>query len=213
MSDRTDLYPPTGGRWQLDRNDAIGFLTSLSGVVLHELGHYAAANLITHVVGHIVVERSPGDPKGAFIFYEPTLIAPNPESLGFVFAAGGMAEIEFAGITNPNRLRSDIAAFEALLADVSPELGPTGLIGYWLTQYQPQFSTLADLVETNFSTCQQLLQSGSYRIGGYDIIPSYLLQTKGQRDRLTMHREVVLTEPLKARLKALEKYLAARKQL
>jgi hypothetical protein len=198
------------GHWKLSRNEAIDLLDSPDGIALHEVGHHAAANAENLIIGHIVVERSETCPRGAFVISDALCPPqPTPQQLGFTFAAGAMAELTFSGITNPFRLLSDIRAFTGLLDESSPRMNSAALIGLWSELYKAKFEDISDAVEQNFRRCQAILRSSAYRIAGYDVIPSHLLLSKN-RNRRDYDQEVVFTEPLDRRVRAIERYIVDR---
>jgi hypothetical protein len=105
-----------GGRWLLHQDQAAEFLQSSMGVLLHELGHHAAANDSAHVVGHLIIELSSDVASGAFsISDEITPKHATTEQLGFTIAAGALAELEFTGITLSQRLLPDVTASSTVL--------------------------------------------------------------------------------------------------
>jgi len=210
MADDPSELAPRFGRWKLLHDEAVKFLESPFGVLLHELGHHASANARDLVAGHIVIDRSGHYPRGAFVISDELVPQrPSGKQKAFTLASGAMTELEFAGLTNPSRLVSDIGAFTALAPGTSLIPGDAALIGLWIQLFGREFAELTDEIAANHRACTAVMRSATYRLRGYDVIPTHILNSKSSRDRLAVHREVVATEPIAARMRALERYVRA----
>jgi hypothetical protein len=184
------------------------FLQSQAGVILHELGHYAAANESSLVVGHLLVDALDCEtPSGKFAFSDEYKRQLDVERCAFISVAGAMAELYFCDLTAPFRLRPDIAAYCSLLKWIDPKVTMESLIGIWHDRYAARIGGLASNIEANFENCIQLCATDAFLLDGVHVIPSYLLDPAYSRSQKELNAEFEETSPLAARQKAREKFM------
>lgn len=184
-----------------DKRAAMKFLLSHAGVLLHELGHYVAANETGLVAGHLMIEASDDETSGRFVIVDEYLPKLGVDQCAFMSAAGALAELYFCDLTSPARLGPDIAAFHTVLTRIDPRLTNAGLIGLWQDRYGARFAALANVLDTNFDICHRLCERGEFLLDGVHVIPSHVLVPAVPRDRRALDTEIVQTAPLSVRRK------------
>lgn len=186
------------------------FLQGHAGVILHELGHYAAANESSLVVGHLLVDaldyKTPG---GKFAFSDEYKRQLDVDRCAFISAAGAMAELHFCDLTAPFRLRPDIVAFCSLLKWIDPKVTTERLIGIWHNRYAARMGGIASNIEMNFEKCIQMCATEAILLDGVHVIPSYLLDPPCLRSQKEWDAEFGETSPLAARQKARDTFMSA----
>ena len=155
---------------------AEAFLTSQAGVLLHELGHYVAANAEVIVSGHIVWT---GD-SGAFLPLHG-LKAPTRDQLAFACAAGALAEQHFCGTILHRRLGQDVARYVKVRPPVNPETTLIDIVDEWKRTYSSRMAKLAACVELNFERCTAYVARRRFVIDEHHAIPSVVLRRPYRR--------------------------------
>lgn len=152
------------------------FLASQAGVLLHELGHYVAANAERVVAGHIVLTAH----SGAF---RPRhgMTALNSDQIAFVCAAGALAERHFCGTTLHSRLGADLARYVAIRPPSDPETRVIDVIEEWKRDYTGRMAGLAAYVEVNLDRCMNYVARRRFLIGEVHVIPSTVLKLPYRR--------------------------------
>lgn len=179
------------------------FLLSSAGVLLHELGHHAAANEVGVTAGHVLLEVNDCETaSGRFVIADHYLSKLSVDQCAFISAAGALAELYFCDLTKPERLRGDIAAYESLLAWKDPRLTSASLLGMWREQYSKRFAKLANVVESNFDTCLRLCNHGDFVLDAVHVIPTSMLSTPFARSQEELGLEIKQTAPLSPRQRA-----------
>lgn len=159
-----------------DAHLAETFLASQAGVLLHELGHYVAANAECVVPGHIVLTAH----GGAF---RPLhgMTALNSDQLAFVCAAGALAEQHFCGTILYRRLGPDLARYVAVRPPIDPETRNIDVIDEWKRDYTGRMAALAACVEVNLDRCMDYVAHRRFSMGEHHVIPSIVLNLPYRR--------------------------------
>lgn len=146
---------------------AEAFLTSQAGVLLHELGHYVAANAERVVAGHIVLTAHSGG-------FRPLdeMASLGGDQVAFVCAAGALAEQHFCGTILHRRLGPDLARYVAARPPCDPETRVIGIIDEWKQDYGARMAQLAPCVEMNFDRCMDFVARRRFLMGELHVIPS-----------------------------------------
>ena len=152
------------------------FLASQAGVLLHELGHYVAANTECVVVGHIVLT----DHSGAFRPLDG-MASLSSGQLAFVCAAGALAEQHFCQTILHRRLGSDLARYVTIRPPSDPETRVIDIIEEWKRDYAGRMAALAACIEANFERCMDFVAGRRFLIDGLHVIPSAVLQLPHRR--------------------------------
>jgi hypothetical protein len=185
--------------WQ-NKSAAKELLQSQAGVIVHELGHYAAANETSPVFGHLLVDAlDRKTSSGKFVFSDEYKKQLDVERCAFISAAGAMAELYFCDLTASFRLHPDIVAYCSLLNWIDPKVTMEDLIGIWHNRYAVRIGELARNIEMNFERCTQLCATDAFLLDGVHVIPSYLLDPPYSRSQKEFDREFEETSPLAAR--------------
>jgi hypothetical protein len=199
------------------RNSAasIAFVESRWGVLIHELGHWAAANEKDLISGHLIIED--GDDfrcVGAFALDDMSQrkLSADAERRSFVAAAGAVTELYFCDSTTPGRLGADIDSYLSSSPHLDPRLSGKTVVSMWHNAYLPCVEALAECIDANFDKCAALLISNRFLLQGYHVIPSCMLRPPARRGLFERLYEMVRTLTKKARSRALEEYLAERQQ-
>ncbi|MCW5691001.1 MAG: hypothetical protein KIT48_01410 [Pseudolabrys sp.] len=152
------------------------FLASQAGVLLHELGHYVAANAERVVPGHIILTAH----SGAF---RPLngLETFDSDHLAFVCAAGALAEHHFCGTILHRRLGPDLAQYVAIRPPADPETRVIDMIEEWKAAYSARMVGLADCIEVNFGRCAGYVDRRRFLMGEHHVIPSAVLKLPYRR--------------------------------
>lgn len=152
------------------------FLASQAGVLLHELGHYVAANAEGIVPGHIVLNTHSGG-------FRPLnwIEASNGDQLAFVCAAGALAEQHFCGTILHRRLGPDLARYVAIRPPSDPETRVIDIIEAWKRAYSGRMTALAACVEVNVDRCMNFVARRRFMLGEHHVIPSAVLKLPYRR--------------------------------
>lgn len=207
--------PVTRELFYRDSAASIAFAGSRWGVLLHELGHWAAANEKGLISGHLIIEdRDDFRCVGAFALDDMSQwkIAADAERRSFVAAAGAVAELCFCNRTKPGRLGPDIESYLSSSPHFDPRLSDKTVVSMWQNHFSPRIEALAGCIDTNFDKCAALLLSNRFLLQGYHVIPSCMLKPPSRRGLFESLLEMVRTLTKKARFRALEAYLAEREQ-
>lgn len=184
---------------------AHAFLTSQRGAILHEVGHYVAANLDGLVRGHLII-RADGS-SGAFVPDDPSsrLVASDPTRWSLVASAGAMAEYHFCGKARIGAARSDIEAYQSMFGFSHVDL----IIAGWRRKHLERLAAHARCIEANFDRCVGYCHDNRFLIGNHHVIPSCRLRSPRWRRLSERLYEAVWTYPIKERRRALGEFLAA----
>lgn len=155
---------------------AEALLTSQAGVLLHELGHYVAANSEVIVPGHIVLTTD----SGAFLPLHG-LKAPSSDQFAFACAAGALAEQHFCGTTLHRRLGQDVARYVKVRPPVNPETRLIDIVDDWKRTYSSRMALIAACVEMNFDRCMDFVARRRFLIDELHVIPSAVLKLPYRR--------------------------------
>lgn len=160
------------------------FLASQTGVLLHELGHYVAANAERVVPGHIILAAH----SGAF---RPLngLETFDSDRLAFVCAAGALAEQHFCGTTLHRRLGPDLARYVTVRPPADPETRVIDIIEEWKRDYTDRIAALAPCVEVNLDRCMNYVARRRFLMGEHHVIPSAVLKLPYRRSWTSWLRE------------------------
>jgi hypothetical protein len=185
---------------------AYAFLTSQRGAILHEVGHYVAANLDALVCGHLII-RVDGA-SGGFVPDDPSsdLISADPRRWSLVAASGVLAEYHFCGEARFGAARGDIEAYQAMFG-FSPV---DQIIARWKQDHLERIAAHAGCIEANFERCVRYCRHSRFLIGDYHVIPSCRLLSPRRRGLSARLDEAVWTYPMKQRSRALQEFLGAR---
>jgi len=184
--------------------------------LLHELGHWSAANEHGLISGHLIIgDRDDDGCVGAFALDDKSqrTISADAKRLAFVAAAGAVAELYFCDNTKPSRLGPDIESYLWSSPHLDPRLSDKTVVSIWHNDYSPRIEALSGCINTNFDKCTALCLSNRFRLQGYHVIPSWVLLPPERRGLFESICEMICTWPKKARSRALEQYLAERRQL
>lgn len=189
-----------------DLADAL--LDGQHGTILHEVGHYTAANADGMVRGHLIVHASSARAAAGFVPDDISAkqLASDPARWSLVASAGLLAEHHFCGQTRPARARADIAAYQAVFGLAAANL----IIAGWKRDHLAPIGALADYIAANFDRCVHYCDSNRFLIDDHHVIPSCMLRSprwRGLRQRLD---EAVWTYPVRERRRALAEFLAGR---
>jgi hypothetical protein len=208
--------PVTRELFYSDSASSMAFVESRSGVMLHEIGHWAAANERGLISGHLIIEdRDDARCVGAFALDNRSQkkIAADAKRHSFVAAAGAITELYFCDRTKPGRLGPDVESYLSSSPHVDPRLSDKTVVSTWHNNYVPRIEALAACIDANFDRCSALCLSNRFLLQGYHIIPSCMLKPPARRGLFESLYEMVRTWPKKARSRALEQYLAERRRL
>jgi hypothetical protein len=140
-------------------------------------------------------------------------LAADAKQHAFVAAAGAVAELYFCDNTKPSRLGPDIKSYLASTPHLDPRLSDKTVVSIWHNDYSPRIEALAGCVNTNFDKCAALCLSNRFRLQKYHVIPSCMLKPPAGRGLFERLCEMIRTWPKKARSRALEEYLAEKREL
>jgi hypothetical protein len=208
--------PVTRELFYSDSASSMAFVESRSGVLLHEIGHWAAANEHGLISGHLIIEdRDDAHCVGAFALDDLSQrnLAADAKRCSFVAAAGAITELYFCDRTKPGRLGPDIESYLSSSPYLDPRLSDKTVVSTWHNNYLPRIEALAACIDANFDRCLALCLSNRFLLQGYHIIPSWMLKPPSRRGLFESLYEMVRTWPRKSRSRALERYLAEKQQL
>ena len=152
------------------------FLASRAGVLLHELGHYVAANAKRAVAGHIILTAD----SGAFRPLDG-MAALDADEIAFVCAAGALAEQHFCGTILHRRLGPDLARYVTVRPPSDPGTRVIDIIEEWKRDYTDRMAQVAACVEMNFDRCMDYVARHRCLIDEHHVIPSVLLKLPYRR--------------------------------
>jgi hypothetical protein len=210
------VMPITRELFYRDSAASMAFAESRWGVLLHELGHWAAANEKDLISGHLIIEdRDDFRCVGAFALDDMSQgkISADAKRRSFVAAAGAVAELYFCDRTKPGRLGPDIESYLSSSPHLDPRLSDKTVVSTWHNDYLPRVEALAGCIDVNFDRCAALLLSNRFLLHGYHVIPSCMLRPPARRGLFESLYEMFRTLTKKARFRALKEYLAERQQL
>lgn len=152
------------------------FLASPAGVLLHELGHHAAANAEGVVPGHVIASGHSGG-------FRPLhgLGSIGPDCLAFMCAAGALAEDHFCGSILQHRLGPDLQLYVAIRPAAGFETRVFDIIEEWKVAYAGRVAELADCIEVNLDRCTDYVDRRRFLLGEHHIIPSAVLKLPHRR--------------------------------
>jgi hypothetical protein len=187
------------------------FLGSYEGAILHELGHYVAANLDGQIRGHIIMPATTDRYSGAFVpdDHSAELLRSDPARWALVSSAGVMTEYHFCGRAKVGAARGDIAAYQSVFGLVRDDI----IVARWKRDHLDRIAAHAACIEHNFDLCAHYCRSNWFRIGDHHVIPSCVLRSPQWRGPFARLDEAVCTYPVKARRLALDEFLAAQSSL
>lgn len=185
---------------------AAAFLDSRRGIILHEAGHYVAANIVGMLSGHLIVSAKSERSAAAFVFDDRSArsLALHPERASLVSSAGFLAEYHFCGQARIVRSRNDIAAYQSMFGVCPADM----VVARWKRDHLDCIAAHQACIEKNFDRCARYCGSNRFLIDDYHVIPSYLLRPPRWRSPSARLDEAVWTYPMKARRRALEEFLA-----
>lgn len=186
---------------------AAAFLDSGRGTILHEVGHYVAANIVGMLSGHLIVSARSERSAAAFVFDDRSArcLAFHPERASLVSSAGFLAEQHFCGQARIARSRNDIAAYQSMFGVYPPDI----VVAHWKRDNLDLIAAHHACIATNFDRCLNYCRTERFLLGDHHVIPSCVLRSprwRGLRERLD---EAVWTYPVKERRRALEEFLVA----
>lgn len=186
---------------------AKALLDSREGTILHEAGHYVAANTVGTLSGHLIVSAKSERAAAAFVFDDRSArcLALSPDRAALVSAAGFLAEYYFCGEARIARSRNDIAAYQSMFGVCSADI----VVDCWKRDHLDRIAEYATCIETNFDRCVRYCRSNRFLIDDHHVIPSCTLRSPRWRALRGWLDEAVWTYPMTARRRALEEFLAA----
>jgi hypothetical protein len=188
---------------------AQAFLRRQTGAILHETGHFEAANFEWLVSGHVIIEdRNDDDCAGSFVPDHISLarLRANPSIYRFVCAAGAVTELYFCDRTSVRRHGHDIELYSALSWN-DAGLAQDAVVKHWQNAYFARIDEIAARIEVNFDRCMAHCRSNRFLLGAHHVIPTCVLKSS-HRGLFARLDELVRTWPKKERISALERYLA-----
>jgi hypothetical protein len=182
--------PVTRELFYRDSAASMAFAESRWGVLLHELGHWAAANEQGLISGHLIIEdRDDFRCVGAFVLDDTSqkTISADAKRRSFVAAAGAVTELHFCDRTKPGRLGPDIESYLSSSPPLDPHLCDKTVVSMWQNDYLRRIEAFSGCIDTNFDKCAALCLSNRFLFQGYHVIPSCILQAptgRGPFERL-----------------------------
>jgi hypothetical protein len=186
---------------------ATAFLNSQKGAILHEVGHYVAANLDGLVRGHIIIPVDNDRSFGAFVPDDPSaeLLSSNLVRWSLVSSAGIMAEHHFCNHAKIGSAKADIAAYQSRFGPMPADL----IVARWKRDHLDRIAAHTACIKNDFDRCARYCRSNRFRIGDHHVIPSCVIRSPRWRSPSERLDEVVWTYPIEARRRALDELLAA----
>lgn len=186
---------------------AAAFLDSRKGSILHEAGHYVAANMDGMLSGHLIVNAKSERSAAAFVFDDRSArcLAFQPERASLVSSAGFLAEYFFCAQARNTRSRNDIAAYQSMFGIYPADM----VVARWKRDYLDLIAAYHADLEANFDCCVHFCNNNTFRIGDHHVIPSCMLLSPRWRGPRQWFDEVILTYPKSARRRALKEFLTA----
>jgi hypothetical protein len=194
-----------------DAEAATAFLGSRKGTILHEAGHYVAANMAGMLSGHLIVSATSERAAAAFVFDDRSApcLASDPERAALVSAGGYLAEYYFCGEARILRSRNDIATYQSIAGCYTADR----VVARWKRHYLDHFAAQAACIEDNFDRCVRYCSSSTFLIDDHHVIPSCMLRSPRWRGLGARLDEAMWTYPMKARRRALEDFRAAQAEV
>ncbi len=186
---------------------ADALLDGQHGTILHETGHYVAANAGGMVRGHLIIPASSGRAAAGFVPDDASAerLASDRARWSFAASAGLLAEYHFCAKARPLRARADIAAYQSVFG-----LAPADMIvARWKRDHLARIGALAACIAANFDRCLNYCCTERFLLRDHHVIPSCKLQSPRWRGLSERLDEAVWTYPVKERRRALEEFLAA----
>lgn len=186
---------------------AKAFLDSRDGTILHEAGHYVAANIVGMLSGHLIVSAKSERAAAAFVFDDRSArcLALYPERASLVSSAGFLAEYHFCGQARIARSRNDIAAYQSMFGVCPADM----VVARWKRDHLDCIASHHACIEKNFDRCLRYCGSNRFLIDDHHVIPSCMLQSPRWRGPRGWLDEAVWTYRMNGRRRALEEFLAA----
>jgi hypothetical protein len=185
------------------------FLRRQAGAILHEIGHFEAANIEWLVSGHVIIQdRDDDNCVGGFVPDQISLarLRAHPSVYRFVCAAGAVTELYFCDRTNVRRHDHDIEHYMAApWTDVG--LDPIAVVKSWQNMYFTRIEAIAARIEVNFDRCMAHCCSRRFLLGTHHVIPTCVFKSP-HRGLFAHLDELVRTWPTRERIGALSRYLA-----
>jgi hypothetical protein len=177
------------------------------GAILHEVGHYAAANADGLVRGHLIIHASSGRAAAGFVPDNVSGARLESNRARWAFAASGglLAEYHFCGDGRPRRAQADIAAYQSVFGLAPAE----EIIARWKRDHLARIGALAACIAANVDRCVTLCHTELFLLGDHHVIPSCMLRSPRRRGLSERLDEAVWTYPVKERRRALDELLAA----
>jgi hypothetical protein len=190
---------------------AEAFLDSRDGAILHEVGHYVAANIGGPISGHLIVSARVERVAGAFVPDDPSArdIASDPARWSLMSSAGVLSEYHFCGSARLRRARGDVEAYQSMFGLSSVDL----IVARWKHEHLKDIVAHTACINENFDRCVLYCRDGKFLLGEHHVIPSCMLWPPYRRDHYARLRELTVTYPIKQRRRALEEFLAAHSAL
>ncbi|MBP1092148.1 hypothetical protein [Bradyrhizobium diazoefficiens] len=185
------------------------FLESREGALLHELGHYVAANVDGLVSAHVIVEDRDHRNCCAALYIAPVSrprIENNLDRRKFIASAGALTEIHFCEVPILRRIGPDIGMYFGPFWQFERQVAVDG----WSAMHLGQIAAHASCIEMNFDRCINYLASNRYLMDGFHVIPSSKLVPPGPRSIMELLDDWLRTASKRARKSALRDYLDER---
>jgi hypothetical protein len=186
---------------------ADALLDGQHGAILHEVGHYAAANADGMVRGHLIIHASSWRAAAGFVPDDISAerLALDRARWSFAASAGLLAEYHFCAKARPRRAQGDIVAYQAAFGVATADM----IIARWKRDHLARVGALAACIAANFDRCLNYCRTGRFLLGDHHVIPSCMLQSPRWRGLSERLDEAVWTYPVKERRRALEEFQAA----
>jgi hypothetical protein len=191
-------------------DEARKFVVSQEGTILHEIGHYVAANSEDLVAGHCIVEHGTDQVSSAFVYHDNygNEFLASTDRCAYTAAAGAVTELYFCNNTDIGRLGPDIIAYCKLLQKTPTDLTPQDVVSIWQHDYFLRIESIADSIVANYDRCVALCRSRRFLIGSHHVIPTCCLRPPCRRNLMSRFAEARETQPKPARERALERFLS-----
>lgn len=201
-----------------DPEAAKDFLEGRKGALLHELGHYVAANLDGLVSGHIIVEDCQSrDCTAAFHIAHVSRqhIEYNPARRELIASAGALTELYFCKTPILHRLGPDIVMYFGpnFERQLIYQFDRGAAIMLWRERHLDRIEKNANYIQENFCRCAAHLASKRYLIDGFHVIPSGALRSPGTRSIMERLDDWLRTFSKKTREQVLMDYLDERARM
>lgn len=187
---------------------ADAFLGSQDGAILHEVGHYVAANLDGLIRGHIIVPANLKRHSGAFVpdDHSAGILNSNSARWSLVSSAGVIAEYHFCGRAKLGAAKADIAAYQSKITFMRAD----GVVEQWKRDHLDRIAAHAACIEENFDRCVRFCRTNRFLIRDHHVIPTAAMRSPRQRGLRERLDELLRTYPEKARSHALIEFEEAK---